>query len=179
MFLMNQKGFFVLSEFLKNYPANLIENIIGSVDDAVENDYNAEIKNLCSKYNLAYYDRGNDFSISSNYCFAIGWRWIINTKAKLIVFHDSLLPKYRGFNPLVSCLLNSEKNIGVTALFANDKYDAGEIIMQDSTCIDYPIKIQQAIDKICVLYFNLAKTITNSILEGKQIVSYPQDSTNV
>jgi len=29
-----------------------------------------------------------------------------------IVFHDSLLPKYRGFAPLVNCLVNNENGGG-------------------------------------------------------------------
>lgn len=179
MFLMNQKGFYVLSEFIKNYPADIIGSIVSSTDSAVEKDYNDEIKALCSLHNIPYYDRTSHLHISHDYCFAVGWRWIISSAENLIVFHDSLLPKYRGFNPLVSCLINHEKKIGVTALFASDNYDAGEIIMQRETSIDYPIKINQAIDKICLLYFDLIKSITDSILHDKPLVAYRQNETEI
>lgn len=179
MFLMNKKGFYVLSEFIKNYPTDIIESIVSSTDSAVEKDYNNEIQELCLAMKIPYYDRTSNFQVSDNYCFAIGWRWIINSAANLIVFHDSLLPKYRGFNPLVSCLINHEKKIGVTALFASEKYDTGEIIMQRETAIDYPIKINQAIDKICLLYFDLIKTLTDSILRNVNLISQPQDVTGV
>ena len=49
------------------------------------------------------------------------------------------MPKYRGFAPLVNSLVNGEKIIGVTALFASEEYDNGDIIMQSSVDITYPI----------------------------------------
>ena len=45
---------------------------------------------------------------------------MIKNSENLIVFHDSLLPKYRGFAPLVSQLINGEEYLGVTAIFTND-----------------------------------------------------------
>lgn len=29
---------------------------------------------------------------------AIGWRWLLEDTDKLIIFHDSLLPKYRDLH---------------------------------------------------------------------------------
>ena len=47
---------------------------------------------------------------------AAGWRWLLPSTEKLIVLHDSLLPRYRGFNPLVSQLIDKEERLGVTAV---------------------------------------------------------------
>ncbi|ROS40477.1 methionyl-tRNA formyltransferase [Amycolatopsis thermoflava] len=46
--------------------------------------------------------------------------------------HDSLLPAYAGFSPLIWALINGEKEVGVTAHMMNDELDAGDIILQRS-----------------------------------------------
>jgi methionyl-tRNA formyltransferase len=112
------------------------------------------------------------------YSIAIGWRWLINDNSNLIVFHDSILPKYRGFNPLVTALINGDNEIGVTALEGANDYDSGNIIKQEKISIDYPIKIKKAIDLISLCYAKLL----NSILEKitlKEIKTYPQDESLV
>jgi methionyl-tRNA formyltransferase len=44
--------------------------------------------------------------------------------------HDSLLPKYAGFSPLIWALINGEKEVGVTAHMMNDELDAGDVVLQ-------------------------------------------------
>lgn len=44
--------------------------------------------------------------------------------------HPSLLPKYRGSNPYFSTIKNGEKVSGITFHLMNDRYDAGEILLQ-------------------------------------------------
>ena len=59
----------------------------------------------------------------------------------MIIFHDSLLPKYRGFAPLVNSLINQEKEIGVTAIKASQNYDEGDTVT-DNIGNDYDVTIQ-------------------------------------
>ncbi|GAA2526725.1 methionyl-tRNA formyltransferase [Pilimelia columellifera] len=44
--------------------------------------------------------------------------------------HDSLLPAYAGFSPLIWALINGEKEVGVTAHLMDDTLDAGPIVLQ-------------------------------------------------
>ncbi|MDX6744035.1 methionyl-tRNA formyltransferase [Actinocorallia sp. A-T 12471] len=44
--------------------------------------------------------------------------------------HDSLLPKYAGFSPLIWALINGEKEVGVTAHMMDAELDAGDIVLQ-------------------------------------------------
>ncbi|WP_329213992.1 methionyl-tRNA formyltransferase [Streptomyces sp. NBC_01485] len=44
--------------------------------------------------------------------------------------HDSLLPAYAGFSPLIWALINGEERVGVTAHRMNAELDAGEILIQ-------------------------------------------------
>lgn len=47
-----------------------------------------------------------------------------------INFHASLLPKYRGFAPLIWAIANGESETGVSAQFMNTPYNQGDILMQ-------------------------------------------------
>jgi methionyl-tRNA formyltransferase len=44
--------------------------------------------------------------------------------------HDSLLPAYAGFSPLIWALINGEREVGVTAHMMNEELDAGDIVVQ-------------------------------------------------
>ncbi|MGV9383874.1 methionyl-tRNA formyltransferase [Nonomuraea sp. NPDC003707] len=46
--------------------------------------------------------------------------------------HDSLLPAYAGFSPLIWALINGEKEVGVTAHMMNAELDAGDIVVQSA-----------------------------------------------
>jgi methionyl-tRNA formyltransferase len=46
--------------------------------------------------------------------------------------HDSLLPAYAGFSPLIWALINGEKEVGVTAHMMDGELDAGDIVLQRS-----------------------------------------------
>jgi methionyl-tRNA formyltransferase len=44
--------------------------------------------------------------------------------------HDSLLPAYAGFAPLIWALINGEEQVGVTAHMMDEDLDAGDIVLQ-------------------------------------------------
>ncbi|RZQ64696.1 methionyl-tRNA formyltransferase [Amycolatopsis suaedae] len=46
--------------------------------------------------------------------------------------HDSLLPAYAGFSPLIWALINGEPEVGVTAHMMDGELDAGDIVLQRS-----------------------------------------------
>ena len=49
--------------------------------------------------------------------------------------HDSLLPAYAGFSPLIWALINGEPEVGVTAHLMDDTLDAGDIVLQKSVAV--------------------------------------------
>ncbi|WP_286748580.1 formyltransferase family protein [Marinobacter sp. UBA2688] len=141
-------------------------------------DYFIEVEKFCSIKGIPFYERNvvpPARASEANYSFAIGWKWMIRGGRNLIVFHDSLLPKYRGFAPLVNMLINGEPAIGVTALLANEEYDRGNILAQESRNISYPIRIERAIDHLLPLYAKLVKAIAGQILKGCELASYEQN----
>ena len=89
-------------------------------------------------------------SFENKFVLAVGWKWLIKEKYKqILVIHDSLLPKYRGFNPLVTALMNKDKIIGSTLINAEEEYDSGDIIIQESFKVSYPISVEKAIELNC------------------------------
>lgn len=177
LFLMNEKGFKVLEHLLQNFETSIIFQVVVAEDKNVAKDFYKEIVELCKKNKIPFYNK-NNYNLYKGYAFAIGWRWIIPQQEKLIVLHESLLPKYRGFSPLVSALINGDKTIGVTALFASKEYDRGEIIHQEKIEINYPIKIKNAIEQISELYQKIVKIIVNQLLNKEKLKCKIQDESH-
>jgi methionyl-tRNA formyltransferase len=89
--------------------------------------------------------------------FLVGWQHLLTkVTPTTVVFHDSLLPRYRGFAPTVTALIKGDHEIGVTALQPNDTVDEGPIISQRSQQIVYPIKIKTALRLQAALMKDLA-----------------------
>lgn len=149
--------------------------VIGK-DICVKNDYSVEIESFCKNEKINYSFHVADEDCDFGLAIAAGWQRMIYgiPSSSLIVFHDSLLPRYRGFNPLVTALLNRDSFIGVTALIAADKYDCGDIICQLSTPIEYPILIEDAISKVSDFYCVIAKEIY-SLFINRNLKGRPQD----
>lgn len=177
IFAMTVKGFEVISKIIDQFSSSFIDLIICSKDNNIEKDYYEEIKSICKTHNIKFADRTSKYQLNTHYCFAISWRWLINLQPdkKLIVFHDSLLPKYRGFAPLVNSLINAESEIGVTALFATDEYDKGGIIYQSKTDIIYPIKIENAITINNKNYIKACLFVSELIKDKKVLSSQSQN----
>ncbi|WP_432826782.1 methionyl-tRNA formyltransferase [Dactylosporangium sp. CA-092794] len=49
--------------------------------------------------------------------------------------HDSLLPAYGGFSPLIWALINGEPEVGVTAHMMDGELDAGDIVLQRAVAV--------------------------------------------
>lgn len=175
LFLMTQKGFEVLRGLIDNGLKKAIAQVVIGKDKNVINDYANEIEYLCIKENINFIYREN-FIVKNNseYLIAISWRWLIQSNKKLIVLHDSILPKYRGFAPLVNMLINGEKQLGVTALYAENDYDKGPIIEQEIIDINYPMLIADAINIISKLYISICVTIIKKIYKRQVLVSTKQ-----
>ena len=176
LYLATEKGCNVLKCLVSTDNLYLINCIVVGTDNNVCQDFSEEIINICKKYNIKYFVNNLPNEIKSEYSLAISWRRLINQeKSKLIVLHDSLLPKYRGFAPLVNQLINGDEIIGVTALFANEDYDRGDIIFQSSVSIVYPIKINDAIKLISKCYEDIVLNIFEFLIDNKSFITFKQE----
>jgi len=109
----------------------------------------------------------------------VGWRfmipkdWIDYLNGHVLITHDSLLPKYRGFAPLASALINGEKEAGLTVMLAGAEMDTGDIIYQKIISIDTNYTISDLIKVIMPLFdegvvSSLKKMISGKIKRKKQ-----------
>src|SRR6266568_2634305 len=112
-FVMTKRGFYALGKFIERFGPAAIDYVVSHPDKNLEKDYFEVIKVLCRDNRITLYDKDDNYSTEKSFIFVIGWRWIIRSTGKLFIFHDSLLPKYRGFAPIVSQLLNGENTLGV------------------------------------------------------------------
>lgn len=104
--------------------------------------------------------------------FAVSWRYMIPQalyrRARLgaFVFHDSLLPEYRGFSPTVWAMINGEKRTGVTLFHMAEAVDAGDIVDQQSVPIGEEEMIATVLDRGTHTYLALLERNVTQLLSG-------------
>lgn len=120
----------------------------------------------------------------SDVVFAVGWQYMIAAPPRnLVVLHDSLLPRYRGFAPTISAIIDGATRIGVTALLPDDSVDEGDILAQRAIEVPSPLRIADALQQLrpcyrSVIVDTLAGFISSGSLIGRaqehQLATYSQ-----
>lgn len=181
LYLMGDKGHACLAGLVDEFGTAPIYAVVSSRDNAVSDDGYTRIKEFCNTNEIRFVDRSEvpaSKDRCASLCFAVGWRWMIPDQRNLVVFHDSILPKYRGFAPLVNMLKNGEQTIGVTAICASDRYDEGHVVGRECRDIAYPIKIREAISIVSQAYSVLAVRLFHEYFVAGQFTQIPQDNTS-
>ncbi|MFN7933206.1 MAG: formyltransferase family protein [Bryobacteraceae bacterium] len=91
---------------------------------------------------------------------AENWRTIVphdvyEAIPHFVIFHEALLPKYRGFAPLSWPIINGESLTGVTLFYVSEEVDAGDIIAQRSIPIDPDDTVNELYDKTIPVYCDM------------------------
>lgn len=177
LFLMTSKGYHVLSALTSLGLSDVIDLVVVGQDASIDNDYAEEICCLCKQNRIEWCLKQDKPKARSPFMVAVAWRWMIpvSSPQQLIVVHDSLLPKYRGFAPLVNQLINGEPEIGVTALLGEEDYDVGDILEQRSISISYPITIRDTIDLVVPLYQEIVCGLLKKISAREALQGIPQN----
>lgn len=163
LFSLGLKGYRVIKAIKDKMPEHRLFCVIGK-DGLIDDDYSIELETYCIQHGIDYVIRDEVHPEDSfDIAIAIGWKWIISDipDGKLIVIHDSLLPKYRGFAPLVNALLKKEPCVGVTALIGVEKYDQGPILLQKKMQVFYPTTIGHELNRMSDLYVELSLDLIN------------------
>ncbi len=111
---------------------------------------------------------------------AVSWRYMIprsvygRAARGSYVFHDSLLPKYRGFAPTVWAMINGESQTGVTLLGMADGVDEGDIIAQQAVEIGQSETIADVMQRVTEVYLKLLEGNLAALLDGSAKKT-PQD----
>ena len=178
LFLMTEKGYRVLQHVVAHLDTSVVALVVGAPDPSLAQDFFAEIQALCAQAGIPFQRRNVPLAVRTAYALAVSWRWLIADAGTLIVLHDSLLPSYRGFAPLVSCLINGEPRIGVTALFATADFDQGPILGQAARPVQYPLRIADAIQLAVECYLELITQLWPSLQAGQLPPGTPQQEAD-
>ena len=92
--------------------------------------------------------------------------------------HASLLPKYRGAAPMQRCLMNGEKETGITIMDMVLEMDAGDILEQDKLTIPEEMTLGELEEKLWHLACPLLLKTLQKIEKGT-LKKIPQDPSQV
>jgi methionyl-tRNA formyltransferase len=93
--------------------------------------------------------------------FMVSWRYlappVVYQRARLgaFIFHDSLLPAYRGFAPTVWAILKGETHTGVTLFEAAEGVDSGPIVAQRRVPVSPDDTIADVLPRVTDTYLDL------------------------
>lgn len=149
------------------------------VDSKFDQIYNLNrFTEICDLFNIEYAYFTSESIIKENYKIAIGWSRIIKNTEGLIVLHDSLLPKYRGFSPVPTQIRLGDHKFGVTAIYASKEVDQGPVIFQESYIYkgDYPTLLE-VYNSLVNIYVNIIEKILTHILAHKMLPCIAQDES--
>ncbi|MDX2704193.1 methionyl-tRNA formyltransferase [Streptomyces sp. PA03-6a] len=81
--------------------------------------------------------------------------------------HDSLLPAYAGFSPIIWALINGEERVGVTAHRMDGELDAGDILLQRSEPVGPDDTATDLFHRTCDLIAPLVRESLDLIASGR------------
>jgi len=104
---------------------------------------------------------------SADLTLVVGWQFLLDDRLDtLVVLHDSLLPRHRGFAPTVSALIEGDPEIGVTAFRPVPEVDAGPVYAQARRPVRHPIRIADAYRLVTECYLEAAERVCDMAASG-------------
>ena len=103
---------------------------------------------------------------------AVNWRYLVprevyaRFRRGAFVFHDSLLPRYRGFSPTSWAMINGEPETGVTLFEMVESVDSGRIVDQAAVPIGPEEFIGSVVDRVTAAYLLLLERNLARLLAG-------------
>lgn len=187
LFLGSHRGYAVLKKLIEVQAK--IAGILCLVEDSHEEQYHPKVTAIATEHSIPiFYSsevKPSEYKniltqIKPDIAFAIGWRYLINEETYripgkgMLILHDSLLPKYRGFAPMNWAIINGEKETGVSLFYISEGVDSGPIIDQASTEISLDDTAKTVDERLIKLYEDL---IIRNLpqLESGQAKGIPQD----
>lgn len=170
----------------------LREDVVGVFcfdEDSHEKVWYEKVQHIAERRGVPSFNIGSGYKsdvtqilrdIKPEVVFVVGWRYKISKEQYsipqkgCIVFHDSLLPKYRGFAPMNWAIINGEKATGATMFYIDDEIDNGDIIAQKRVDISIMDTANILEVKVTNLYAELLEENLPLIASGK-VKRIPQD----
>lgn len=151
-------------------------------EDKTEPPFFDSIRTLVASINGNFYEARNVGYKKYNSCweqigsidaaFCVSWRYMIPPQVYCrplrgtFVFHDSILPKYRGFAPTVWSIINGETHTGVSLMKIAAEVDSGDIVDQQKVPIDQLDSIADVLENVTSAYLEVLEKNIFSIMDG-------------
>jgi len=121
----------------------------------------------------------SDFWVSAkvDLAFVVSWRYMIPAKVYSLprlgtfVFHDSMLPTYRGFSPTVWSIINGEDHTGVSLFKIAEEVDSGDILDQERVPIGPEETISTIVERVTQTYLYVLEKNIDRLLDGTYSVT--------
>ncbi len=103
----------------------------------------------------------------------VSWRYYVpksvyqRARIGAYVFHDSLLPEYRGFAPTVWAIINGEDHTGVSIIEMAEEIDAGNILDQQKVPINPDDTINIVMEEVTEAYLYLLEKNIKGLISGE------------
>lgn len=144
LFLISKKsGLECLKSFAKHDKGQSQIQVVTFDDRADERNCFDAIHDYCkdNQFHITIMKNNRDFLESVpqykvDAVFVCGWYWIIPNSVlehfenNVFGIHHSLLPKYRGFSPLVWSMINGDSEVGSSLFKISNGVDAGKVYYQ-------------------------------------------------
>ena len=160
LYLTNEKGLAVLNAALASGVE--IAHVTYAPAKGMNDDSDKAIALIAKQSRIPTFLHAHPPEFTGDYSIAAGWRRMLDVP-NLIVLHDSLLPRYRGFAPLITALVNGEPFVGVTAFLAEAEPDTGPIVGRREMPVIYPARMRQVLDRLVPLYAQLATEVLEQL----------------
>lgn len=139
----------------------------------IDNDVESDVLN--GKCNV----EGSIEKFKPDICFVMGWYYLIpdrvlkRVKGGFVGIHNSLLPKHRGFAPVVWAMILGEKYSGFSVFLFEKGMDTGDILFQKKVPIleeDYVYDVLKKIDNEVEVFFreNYLRILSGELEAKKQ-----------
>ena len=137
-----------------------------------------DIVNICGSHRIPLGENRRpsaaDFQ-GADLILLVGWQYLVPVAdSRMIVFHDSLLPRYRGFSPTVTALIVGDNVVGVTAFHPAEGVDNGPILAQAQIRVNPPARIAEVLKRQAELMVDLAIKLIEARAAG-DLIAQPQD----
>jgi methionyl-tRNA formyltransferase len=103
---------------------------------------------------------------------AVSWRYLVpaevfrRVRRGAYVFHDSLLPEYRGFSPTVWAIVNGADHTGVSLFEMSEEMDAGRIVDQQRVPIGADETIADVLRRVTGVYLEVLQRNFAALRDG-------------
>lgn len=115
-----------------------------------------------------------DLIVTAAYGQILPKRLLDAPRFRCINVHASLLPRYRGGAPIHKCILEGEKETGVTIMYMAEALDAGDMLAKVVVPIEENDNVGTLHDKLAVAGSQLLTETLPRLLKG-ELTAEPQD----